>query len=403
VNYQFPTITHVDQVRAAVAGRDEFIEADRGDHLIFNYLVNFEDTFPPVTGPHREDGYDEEAAILRECRGLIFDKETGEVIARRYHKFFNLGEKAETRHESIDFTRPHVFLEKLDGSMITPFMTSKGVLRIGTKMGDTDVAKNAKKFIDENQNYMNFILDLIDDGYTPIFEWCSRKNRIVVDYPVDRLVLTGIRKNVFGWYVPYEKMVDEAWPYDVEVVQAYDIPYEEAVASLTEIVDEGYVVRFDDGHMLKMKGSHYLQLHKTLEHIQHEKDLIRLVVDEKLDDAKPFLPADLVEKLDDFSKKFFHNVRHYAGVLAWDVIEDYDRSKSKKDYAARVRGNDETKVRFQAYDFIDGFEGEAWNELPGFLGDFVYSKLIERIKNNLSTGTKVDSVRHLFGGIRWET
>ena len=46
--YKFPVIKNIEQARKAIAGREEFIEADKGDYIVFNYLVNFEDTFPPV-------------------------------------------------------------------------------------------------------------------------------------------------------------------------------------------------------------------------------------------------------------------------------------------------------------------------------------------------------------------
>lgn len=52
---------------------------------------------------------------IRECRGLIFNKETGKVVARRLHKFFNIGESEETQANKIDFSLPHVLVEKVDG------------------------------------------------------------------------------------------------------------------------------------------------------------------------------------------------------------------------------------------------------------------------------------------------
>jgi RNA ligase len=393
VNYTFPTITHIDQVRDAIAGRSEFIEADRGDHVIFNYLVNFEDTFPPVT--------DERSAILRECRGLVFDRETGKVIGRRFHKFFNLGERTETRF--IDFSEPHVILEKLDGSMINFFQTSEGRIVCGTKMGDTDVAKNAAAFVEARFDYGEFVRDMVSIKASAMFEWCSRKNRIVVDYPEDRLVLTAMRDNETGAYLDYDSMVVFARMYDLEVIKKFDLTIDEAAESLSSIEDEGYVVRFDDGHMLKMKGSHYVQLHKTMEHMQHEKDLIRLIVDDKLDDAKPFLPEDLVSRLDEFGFSFFKNLKATADDIAWEVIQDTVTTLgSKKEFAMLVRGKEETKVRFRAYDYLnDTLGGLEGRDIA--LERFVYDELVARVKGSLGTSTKVDSVRHLWGGLRWET
>ena len=40
---------------------------------------------------------------------------TGKVVARRFHKFFNVGELEETKAEKIDLSRPYVVLTKYDG------------------------------------------------------------------------------------------------------------------------------------------------------------------------------------------------------------------------------------------------------------------------------------------------
>ena len=128
MQYQFPKITHIDQVLTVIKDSPEFIVAERENYNVINYMVSMADTFPEVT--------DVNAAIRRECRGLVFDKQ-GYVIARRLHKFFNVNEKDETQLSKIDLDQPHVILEKLDGSMVTPIPIGDH-LRWGTKMGITD-------------------------------------------------------------------------------------------------------------------------------------------------------------------------------------------------------------------------------------------------------------------------
>jgi len=147
MHYEFPRITHLDQVRPAIEGRDEFIIAERDWGYIVNYIVSMTDTFPPV-----ETEID---AVRRECRGMLFHKD-GSIMARRLHKFFNIGERDETQFGVIDFTQPHVILEKLDGSMITGVFTDGG-LRLGTKMGITEVSMQAEEFIATRPQYEQFI------------------------------------------------------------------------------------------------------------------------------------------------------------------------------------------------------------------------------------------------------
>lgn len=189
--YQFPVIRTIDDVLPAIKDSPEFIVCDKEDYVVINYAVHLPESFPPVETTND--------AIRRECRGIVFNRH-GEIIARRYHKFFNIGERAETQPHLIDIGQPHTIFDKMDGSMITPIPLPSGI-RWGTKMGITDVGNNAEAFAFANQKYVQFAKWCIERNLTPIFEWCSRKNRIVVDYPNDNLVLTAVRDNYTGKYL----------------------------------------------------------------------------------------------------------------------------------------------------------------------------------------------------------
>lgn len=205
MNYQFPQNITLEEVRCAVRNANErlgttiFIEADRDPFVIFNYAFSIPDLFPP---PNTGDtALDREYAILRECRGLTFYR-TGGIAARKFHKFFNVGEKPETLQSTIDWTVPHIVLSKEDGSMITP-VRNGDVIEWHTKMGKTEVADKVLPFIERNPHYVEFASVCIEENITPIFEWTSRSQRIVLDYPVDDLILTAMRDNVTGEYLPY--------------------------------------------------------------------------------------------------------------------------------------------------------------------------------------------------------
>ena len=83
MNYDFPEIKHIDDVLPHIQGRDEFLVMEKDGYTVINYAVAFEETFQ----------WDENdpvgSAIRRECRGLIFDRNTGNLISHPYHKFFN--------------------------------------------------------------------------------------------------------------------------------------------------------------------------------------------------------------------------------------------------------------------------------------------------------------------------
>src|SRR6185503_7823334 len=194
-------IYHIDQVIPHIENHEGFIVAKRDNYDVVNY-VSVVDAFPKVEEVGEGD------AVRRECRGMIFDKQ-GKIVRRPFHKFFNVGERLETHESKIDWTRKHVYLDKLDGSMVTPFLDKGQHLRWATKMGITEVAMQAEVHVAKNQKYIDFAtacLDIPGDEVTPIFEWCSRKQRIVVDYPEDQLILTGMRALNSGYYYPYDSM-----------------------------------------------------------------------------------------------------------------------------------------------------------------------------------------------------
>lgn len=269
--YEFPVGLTLDEVRRVIAdhnarcGTNAFIEKNCGDHVVFNYVVAFADSFPQ---PDTDDArLNRDYAILRECRGLIFDTK-GHILARRYHKFFNLNEKSFTQAHLIDWSQPHVVVEKLDGSMITPFRPrGANRARWGTKMGATDVARPVEDFVHANPIY-DYVANILEhERKTPIFEWCSRQQRIVIDYPEEQLVLTAVRINDSGRYLPYAKLVEIGNAYGIPVVRAL----EGGVGNVDEFVartkalrnEEGYIIRFDNGHMLKVKADEYCRIHGT--------------------------------------------------------------------------------------------------------------------------------------------
>jgi RNA ligase len=194
MHYQFPVIRNIDDVLPHIEGRDEFVVAERDYGTIINYAVAFEDTFPPIKVAGGSARMRAERALTnamrRECRGLIFYP-NGIIMSRSFHKFFNLGEREETLPDRIDLSQPHVVMEKLDGSMIRP-VVADGYVRLGTKMGVTEVSMNAETWLTAQSDYnqkMLFLQKMIAENKTPIFEWCSRKNQIVLDYPNDNLIL----------------------------------------------------------------------------------------------------------------------------------------------------------------------------------------------------------------------
>lgn len=370
MNYQFPLIRNISDVLPAIEGRDEFVVAEKDGYTVINYNVMMADSF--------------DCNIRRECRGIIFDSKTGEILRRPFHKFFNVNEREETQDHVVDLSQSHAILEKLDGSMIAPFSVDRKIIW-GTKMGATDVAKPVEEFVVRNPNYLEFAQDMIAAGLTPIFEWCSRKQRIVLDYKEDQLILTAIRQMDTGRYLTLNGM-SQAAVYNIPVVRQFE-PQTDMKAFLEYVRDledlEGFVVRFDDGHMLKLKCHWYLQIHKAKEAILQDRNIVELILDEKLDDVKAHLPEEDRFELGRFEHLFNVEVASACmaieGILEGIAIDGVDR----KTFALEIAPN------FNQFDRAAVFS--CWDDKTK-----VYDTVRNTIRNNLTKTVKYEAIREAW-------
>ena len=387
MNYQFPDINHISDVIPHIEDRPEFKVMEKGWYTVINYMVAFEDTFSLLRERSHYNMW-----MRRECRGLIFDTETGQLISRPYHKFFNVGERDETQLNNVDLTKPHMVLEKLDGSMIRPIPTKEG-FRLATKAGITDVAMNAEVFIADKQNYHNFILTCIEDlNATPIFEWVSRKNRIVVDYPEDNLILTGIRNTSTGRYMNHEFLTAFAKTCDIPVVKVFSrsVPTDEDLINTIRAWDdgEGVVIRFDDGHMVKIKADDYVLRHKSKEQINQEKNVLQTILSDSVDDLVPLLTPDDATRLKAFQNAFWMAVDDLASEMADMYNAGNIMYPDKKDFATQFVQTKILPIHAPIMYAMKGGKGSR-------------QTIIDMINKSLSTQTKIDQNRWLFGGLSW--
>ncbi len=387
MNYEFPEINHIDDVIPHIEDLPEFRVMEKDWYTVVNYMVALDDTFSLV----RERSH-HNMKIRRECRGLIFDTETGKLLSRPYHKFFNVGEREETAINKVNLYEPHVVLEKLDGSMIRPIPTKEG-FRLATKAGVTDVAMNAEVFIADKTNYREFILELIDDRKTPIFEWCSRKNRIVVDYPEDRLILTGIRDNENGLYVPYYKMAATASYANIPVVKALaGLAVQNIDLFVKQVREwddgEGIVLRFDTGHMVKVKADDYVLRHKSKDQISQEKNVLQTVLDDAVDDLVPLLTPEDAERVKAFQNAFWASVDDLASEMADMYNAGNIMYPEKKDFATKYVQKMMLPIHAPIMYAMKGGKGSR-------------ATIVDMISKSLSSQTKIDQNRWLWGELKW--
>jgi RNA ligase len=383
MNYDFPQIKTIGDVLPHIEGREEFLVMEKEGYTVIKYAVAFEDTF-------QWDSNDPVgSAIRRECRGITFDAE-GNLICRKFHKFFNVGEKEETQLNKINLYEPHIVLEKLDGSCVIPQPSPDGFV-LTTKSGVTDISQQAEEFISDKPHYAKFIHSMFDGKLTPIFEWVSRKNRIVVDYENDNLILTAIRNTEMGNYLPYFNMLDLAEHWNIPVVKAVDglavQNIELFVKQIREWEDsEGVVLRFDTGHMVKIKADQYVLRHKTKDSISQEKNVISIILNDDVDDLIPLLTPEDATRIQEFQHAFWLAFEDVAGEI-YDLYRQIDKGQSQKDFAL-----------FAVSSVLPHYQPFMFKLRKGFP---IKDLLIEQIRKSLSSQTKIDAARWMWGNLDW--
>jgi len=307
-NFGFPIIKHISDVRPHIVGCDAINVIEKEDYDVIQYFYQDSNTFH--TGDKLTD------MMRRECRGLVFNK-NGKLIRRAFHKFFNIGEKPETQPELLagDIMRQSV-LQKLDGSMVTPLPLEHGV-RWATKMGLSDVALSAERFVARQRCYTAFADYCIARDLTPIFEWMDAHKPIVIQHEKSNMVLLAVRHNTTGEYMSYAAMSELAEEYYLPLVKLYDfgaMPLGDFIAQAKEARDdEGFVIRYGCGQMVKMKSDWYVAIHNALEIAGSQRKIIDLILKETVDDVIASVPPEFqgrfVKTVDAFWKAYNDKLR----------------------------------------------------------------------------------------------
>lgn len=375
MKYPFPKIKTIRDVMPAIEGRGEFIVAEREWYTVVNYVVAMADTFE-MTGPDDVLG-----AIRRECRGLIFNKR-GDLVSRPFHKFFNVGERPETGLSSVNFEDAHQLLEKEDGSMIRPLVDPKGVLYLATKMGVTDIAEDAAKLLSRRQ--ADFLRhDMVWRGLTPIFEYVSPTNKIVLNYEEPKLILLAVRNNLTGEYlnvpVPFfDKVVAHG---------SVETKPEDFVETIRKLEGrEGVVIRFNDGHMIKVKADEYVRIHKVKDRIREDRHIADIIVHEEVDDLISILDEVDVKRIRDYETWFNAGVQRVVARLNHLMERAHALDGNKKRVALELVPNLAYK---QDAKFIFGV-------LDGKVTD-IRTSVLEYVKTQLGNGARYDAVVEWFG------
>lgn len=272
------------------------------------------------------------------CRGLIVDDDW-QIVARPFPKFFNWAEWDEGKQAEY-LGRPYVVIEKWDGSL--------GILY---HYDDTWHVATRGSFASDQARVGQALLDLYDtsqiptEGVTPLVEIIYPENRIVVDYG-------GVRELVLlaALSTPTGEHLSAPW-WDGPRAQTLDLTIDGALAQ-EESNREGFVIRFDDGEMVKVKIEEYVRLHRIL------TDTNAVRVWEALQDPDMF--KSMMDRVPDEFYRWVSNVaddlRGQYQALEDEAVEAYARLRPLADESRKAFALEATKTNVPdlLFSMLDG-------------------------------------------------
>jgi len=248
--------------------------------------------------------------LTRQCRGLIYHVETGEIIARPWPKFFNYGE-----HEA-EFD-PDALVEvtdKLDGSLGILYPSQIDGWQIATRGSFT-----SEQALRGSEMLTGYLREgwRPDPAWTYLFEIIYPENRIVVDYGNESdLHMIGRVKTETGEV--QGPALD--WPGPMAALQQA-LTFRDALALPERPGKEGVVVRLlETDALVKIKQADYVELHRIVTHL-NERTVWEAIVADRFE--------ELIETLPDEFMVWAENVRRNLQAEA-----DYIEARIREKYAS---------------------------------------------------------------------
>ncbi len=202
------------------------------------------------------------------CRGLIVDMKNQVILSYPFNKFFNLGQSPETNYEVLKDKKDFEVSEKLDGSMLILFKNSSDNQYYFTTKGsfDSDHGKFATSIMPEILKQDRWVND-----YTLMFELISSEFRIVIDYKAkgykQGIYLIGARDKRSNRLLTYAEVAAIAAELGFPCMKTYQFESLDQLVEKTKdlpMSEEGFVLRYPDGLMVKVKGAAYLRAHRFI-------------------------------------------------------------------------------------------------------------------------------------------
>jgi hypothetical protein len=152
--------------------------------------------------------------------------------------------------------------------------------------------------------------------------------------------------------------------------------------------EEGWIIRFESGEMIKLKADEYVRQHRALDGLRWEKDVLALILAGEADDVRGIVAPEVRAQLDTFERVVNEGVIARAVVIEAAVQAAQDRGLDRKAFALEVAAawphEEERGVLFR-----------VWQ------GAQAADEIIALLKKRVGSQSDVDSVRWVWGDFQW--
>lgn len=263
----------------------------KGDTALGVVMLNYNQIASPM-----------EETICQECRALLLETASWNVVSRSFFKFFN---HLEPKSHAIDWATARV-QEKLDGSLICVYYHREQwhIATKGTPDASGPVNSHAMTFHDlvrqtlaERGSSFEALTAQLDPAVFYSFELTAPENRIIVPYAERRLT----------WLAAWDARTLE----ELEIAALPDLPTPRvreyplrtldevlaAVEAIAPFAAEGFIVRDAAHRRVKIKSASYLMVDRLLCSLSTPRRKVEAVLSEQFDDMAPQLPPPVRDEM----------------------------------------------------------------------------------------------------------
>ncbi len=343
-NYSLPT--YEEAVELCSYDESPFyetkIEVEGFPVSVFNYrLAQYSDFNEPIKSNTNLKAF--------EMRGLTFVFNKDGSLYNRYvllEKFFNLNQVPDSMYSVVKNYKIRFVNNKEDGSIASFVKLPNGKVVGKSKIGfDNDQANGINKIYKTNPDVKSFVDWCLNNDIVPIFEYVAPHNRIVLRYSLEELILLRLRDNKTGKHIDIKDHLDKIGSIKIAPFEDDHTLDDLIEKSKTEAEKEGWIVQFDNGHMVKIKTDWYFQRHGLLTNdIYRENIIIGYILDDVIDDILCQIPEDekeahlRIQKIISIVKRALNK----KVIEIESAYNDFVKSGSdKKDYALNHRVGNE--------------------------------------------------------------